>query len=115
MSRSAKTTSPDPDAEAVAEVIRALVKGMGRGGLSWMAARAGQSVSAFRKRLISPSAGIDAVSLRLLMVVTQTKSGTTLERLQETPGEVIGNLFITTAQTETGKQPRWTAIPEPEA
>lgn len=63
----------DDDAEAAGELLRAIVKGYGRGGLTWLAGKLGKNVSAMRKRLRSNCAGMDPFTMRAVLLIEQTR------------------------------------------
>jgi hypothetical protein len=64
----------DRDAENLRNAVIALYTGFGRGGLSWAANRLGMSPTALRKRLLSPSSGFDAPTMRAILLIQQSKA-----------------------------------------
>lgn len=67
---------PEPsgeDAMALADALRALVHGGGRGQLTQVATELGLMPSAFRKRLLRDGAGLDEASIKAVVLIAERK------------------------------------------
>jgi hypothetical protein len=62
----------DDDADELRRVVTAMIDGMGRGGLSYLAGIVGMSVSAFRKRIVSENP-FDSVTARAILFVSMSR------------------------------------------
>lgn len=98
-----KHDEEDHDAAGLQEVIVAIWKGMGRGGLTYLSNRLGMTPSALRKRLLSPNA-FDAVSLRALLLVVELKEE---DDAIEMEGKKKGKYIIGTKEVDGETQPTW--------
>lgn len=91
-----------------AEIIAAMLEVMGRGGLTHIAAKADMRVSSFLKRTKVPGMGLDAATVRLLLLVMNSKR-------TEADGEPLsvtqhGGYEISLFDTSDGISPRWRKI-----
>lgn len=62
------------DATLVRGLLRSLIEGSGRGGLTYVAQKLGMTASAARKRLFTAKNGIDLFSMRGYMLVVESKA-----------------------------------------
>ena len=99
----------EPDSQALAEAVNALMAGMGRGGLTWIAERLGMSPSAMRKRLLA-DASFDAPTMRAVIL---------LERFNDRDFAgfpiistvQVGNYTIRVRNVNGEPTPTWDAVP----
>lgn len=97
-------TSPDPDAQALQEVLCAVLRGMGRGGLTYIATRLGMTPSAMRKRLRSPNA-FDGPSLLALIFLQQTSTPPANGKPKRK--KKVGNYLIAVHDVDGVEVPSW--------
>lgn len=64
----------DPDAEALREIVNALITGGGRGQLTAIGKAIGMTPAALQKRLKRPGAGFDAPTLLTFIHVQQARA-----------------------------------------
>ena len=85
-------TRPDEDAELLRSIIAAMMDGLGRGGLSWMARKLGTTPSNLRKRMQSNAGAFDAITLRASLLALALKA----EKFTSAPADTVksGNYLI---------------------
>lgn len=96
---------PDADAQLLQTIVSALIKGQGRGGLTWMAAKLGMSVTNLRKRLQSAAGAFDAPTLRAALLVLASKA-------EKHEGAVVksqslNGIVVEMRRTDEGTTPTW--------
>lgn len=74
---------PDPDAEALREIVNALIDGGGRGQLTNIGKAIGMSAASLQKRLKRPGAGFDGPTLLTLLHVQNTRASDTESLTEE--------------------------------
>ena len=62
------------DSIALHNNVQAIIDGMGRGGLSYVADRIGMTPSALRKRLQVPGKAFDAPTMRAIALILELKN-----------------------------------------
>ena len=70
-----------------------------------MAGKLGMTVSALRKRMLSPGVGFDAVTVRAILLIQQTRTDDT----RGTPRETVdaGGYLIDLHDSPEGTNPTW--------
>lgn len=90
--KKAADPAPGEDALSLGAAIVALVQGAGHGGLSRMAETLGMTVSALRKRLQRPGAGMDDITMKAVIHVAQSRSELSTSPVIES--QTIGQFII---------------------
>lgn len=98
-------SQPDEDAELLRSIIAAMMEGLGRGGLSWMARKLGTTPSNLRKRMQSNAGAFDAITLRASLLALSLKA----EKFAAEPVETVksGKFLIEIREDEEGNKPTW--------
>ena len=100
-----KKNATGSDSEALSVAIAALMTGMGRGGLTYLAERLGMTPSAMRKRLLS-TAPFDEPTMRATLLIGSTRA----EDFQDYPLEStqeVGSYIIETRNVNGESIPTW--------
>lgn len=100
---------PDADAQLLQTIVSALIKGQGRGGLTWMAAKLGMSVTNLRKRLQSAAGAFDAPTLRAALLVLSLKAEKATGDIVQ--ARTINGITVEMIQSPSGLIPTWRKIP----
>lgn len=64
----------DPDVKLIADILDAQMHALGRGGLTWLAGKLGMTLSAARKRSMARGFGLDAPTVRAVLLILATKA-----------------------------------------
>jgi hypothetical protein len=91
----------DADADVLRDIIAAIIDGLGHGGLSYVARRTGMSVSAFRRRMMTPCP-FDGPTMRALLLVNECRAAASDPDAKRSGGYIIG-----TATVDGVRHPRW--------
>lgn len=96
----------DPDVKLIADILDAQMHALGRGRLAWLAGKLNMSLSAARKRSRAKGFGLDAPTVRAVLLILATKA----ERFTDRPylTDVTNRKFtIDLHNTEDGITPAW--------
>jgi len=93
--------------EALAAVLRAIIEGYGRGGLTYASEKLGMTPSALRKRLMRIGGGFDSATMSCIALVMSLKDHGEPADTTKT----VGDYRITTRQQNGTKVPAWSTTP----
>lgn len=96
----------DSGAKLLQEIAEAQAAALGHGGLTYIAGRAGITVSHMRKRLRSPKGAFDPATCKITMHILATKTDK-FTRLTPIRTETIGRFQIDIYDTADGLVPAW--------
>lgn len=105
MRKPLKRPKIDPDVALIAGILDAQMQALSRGGLTWLSKKLGLSVSAMRKRSLSKGFGLDAASIRAVLLILSTKA----DKFTTPPIKTVqtSKYVIDLHQTKNGVTPAW--------
>lgn len=95
----------DPDVKLIAGILDAQMQALGRGKLAWLAGKLNMTLSAARKRSRSKGFGLDAPSIRAVLLILATKA----DKFTTIPVATVTakNYTIELQKTKDGIVPTW--------
>lgn len=96
--RKPRSKKIDADVLLISDILSAQTQALDRGGLTWLAGKLGLSVSAMRKRTLTPGCGLDAPSIRAVLLILATKA----DRFTADPIKTVKTADYTIEIHETG-------------
>lgn len=97
------------DTERLGEALNALVSGYGWGGMTWLSRQLGFDISPLRRRLMKPGAGMDAVTMRAVVLVQASRADQHKDA-EVLRSETVGPYVIETRKRGAEVFPTWRVV-----